>query len=361
MEWLFKKTDWYLAATVLVLFACSLLTLYSLSLGSATGGQWFLRQIVWIILGAAVFLLCSFIDFRFFSHPAVIRIGYVLVLALLAAVLFFGKTVSGNRAWFAIGGFTIQPVEFAKLVLVVVLAQYFSAFNIEIWRSRHVLVTAAITGVYTGLVLLQPDLGSCLVLLGIWFFMILVSGARPRQTLLFIFLFVLLFLAGWQWFFSDLQKARIVSFILPSSDPFGVSYSQRQALTAIGSGGIFGTGLGKGTQSHLGFLPASRTDFIFAAWAEEFGFAGVLVIAGAYVFLVARVLRLALRAESNFVRLFSVGYMTILFLHVFVHLGMNLGFLPVIGLGLPFVSYGGSQILTLSVGLGILNSMHARQ
>ena len=208
MPWLLRKIDWYMIGSVAVLFAISLLTLYSLSLGSATGGQWFLRQAVWIVLGAGVFILCSFIDFRFFSHSAVIRIGYVLVLVLLVAVLFWGKTVSGNRAWFAIGGFTIQPVELAKFVLVLVLAQYFSYNNIEIW-PRHIVISAIVTGVYTGLVLLQPDLGSALILLGIWFFMVLVSGAKLKQILFFIAVFALLFFAGWQWFFTDVHKARI--------------------------------------------------------------------------------------------------------------------------------------------------------
>ena len=361
MGWLFRKTDWYMIGAAALLLVCGLLMLYSLSFNSPSGTQWLVRQVVWIFLGTAVFLICSFVDFRFFNHPAVIRIGYVLVLIILIAVLFFGKTVSGNRAWFVIGGFTIQPVEIAKLMLIIVLAQYFSYNNIEIWRARHIIVSASLTGLYGGLVLLQPDLGSSLVLFGIWFFMVFVSGARPKQILSFIAVFVLLFLVGWQWFFSDIQKARITSFVFPNKDPFGVSYSQRQAITAIGSGGVWGTGLGKGTQSHLGFLPASRTDFVFAAFAEEFGFLGVVTMAGAYALLVMRMVRIALRAESNFIRLFSVGYITIIFLQVFVHIGMNLGFVPVIGLGLPFVSYGGSQLLMLCAGIGILNSIHARQ
>jgi rod shape determining protein RodA len=289
-----------------------------------------------------------------------LRIVYILAALLLGAVLVLGKVVSGNRAWLSLGSFTLQPVEFAKLALVLVLAHYFAAKNIEIWRPRHVFVSGALLAGFVGLVVLQPDLGSALVLIGIWFFMIVLSGARIRQVIGLIGLFLILVGIGWQWFFTANQKARLEAFFFPARDPMGSAYSQRQAIIAIGSGGLWGKGFGQGTQAQLGFLPAPRTDFIFAALAEELGFIGVMFVFGAYSVIFARLTMLALAGTNNFVRLFAMGYLGILAVQIVINVGMNLGFLPVIGIPLPFVSYGGSNLLMLAIGLGMTNSMRFR-
>lgn len=360
MDWFFKKTDWYLVGAVSFLFLLSLTILYSLSITNSQNKIWLYRQALWIFLGAILFFVFSMIDYRIFMSRSVIWFLYLFSVVLLVGVLFWGTTISGNRAWFSINGFTLQPVEFVKIVLVLFLARYFSEKNIEIWRFRHIVISFGFLVGVAGLVLLQPDVGSVVVLIGIWFFMLILSGARTGQVLLLILFFIILFGVGWQWFFSENQKARVLSFLTPHKDPFGVAYSQNQALVAIGSGGLWGKGLGKGSQVQFGFLPASRTDFIFAAIAEELGFVGVFFVIIAFAVLCWRLVSVALWGSNNFIRLFSLGFLTTIFIHLVINLGMNLGFLPVIGIGLPFVSYGGSSILALAISLGIINSIKLR-
>lgn len=347
-------------APVAILLALGLSMLYSLSSVGANQTPWVARQIAWIALGALAFAFFSSLDYRFLTtSKQMLAFAYVGMVAVLIAVLLFGKTISGNKAWFSIGVFTLQPVEFAKIVLILVLARYFSQKNLEIWQFRHIVISAALLAGLAALVLLQPDMGSTLLLVAIWFFMLLVSGVRIRHVVILLFAFILLFALGWFWFFSPNQKARIVALINPNLDPLGAAYSQRQALIAIGSGGIFGKGLGKGIQTQLGFLPAPRTDFIFAAIGEEFGFVGILAVIIAYAALLWRVLGYAMNAPNNFVRLFAAGFSIAVFAQAGIDIGVNTGLLPVIGVGLPFVSYGGSNLLALFTGLGIIQSMRA--
>ncbi len=353
-----KKLDWWLLAAVFILALVGLMMLYSLGTTRIDNLKYFWRQLVWLGLGVFLFLALSLIDFRAFStHPLFLTASYAGVFLLLVLVLIFGKTISGNRAWFAIGSFTLQPVEFVKVVLVLYLAKYFSEKNIEIWRVRHVFISAAIVGVMVVLVLLQPDWGSALVLLGIWFFMLLASGARTKQIIGLIFLFILFTGFSWQFLLTNQQKQRVLSVVGSRKDPLGVSYSQNQALIALGSGGFWGKGLGHGTQTQLGFLPAPRTDFIFASIGEELGFLGVTAVLASFGVIFWRLFIFALTGMNNFVRLFSLGYLSWLFVEVLIHVGMNLGVSPVIGISLPFVSYGGSHLLALFMGLGIVNSI----
>ena len=360
MDWFLKKTDWYLTGAVALLLLLSSSILYSLSVNNPDNLSWFYRQLVWIGVGIVCFIVFSLIDYRVFNQGAILAFLYTGGFLTLLAVLIFGTTISGNRAWFSFFGFTFQPVEPIKLLLVMLLAYYFSEKNIEIWRTRHILISAGFLLGFLGLILMQPDVGSGLVLMGIWFLMILLSGARVKQVLALIFLALALFGIGWQWLFTENQKDRILVLTSPNRDPLGVAYSQNQALIAIGSGGLLGKGLGKGSQAQLGFLPAARTDFIFAVLAEELGLVGVLIMIFAFGIIFWRLTQLALLDLSNFIRLFSLGYLSIIFLHTFINLGMNLGFLPVIGIGLPFLSYGGSNLIALFIGLGIINSIRLR-
>lgn len=354
-----KKIDFWLIGAVLVLVFIGLIMIYSLGTTRTDNLQYFWRQLGWVGLSIFVFLVLSLIDFRAFNtYPLLIVAAYLVVVVLLVAVLFFGKNISGNRAWFAIGPFTLQPVEFAKAILILYLAKYFSEKNIEIWRMRHIIISAVILFGFAGLVFLQPDWGSALVLIGIWFLMLLSSGARTNQIFGLGLLFLLFLGMSWQFFFTDQQRSRIEAFIFPQKDPLGVSYSQNQALIAIGSGGFWGKGLGQGTQTQLGFLPAARTDFIFSAIAEELGFVGVLAVLGSFVVMFWRLFILAMAGINNFVRMFALGFMAWNFVELVIHVGMNLGILPVIGIPLPFVSYGGSHMLALFVALGIVNSIN---
>ena len=350
-----KKLDWWLLAAVFVLVLVGLMMIYSLGTTRTENLKYFWRQLAWLFLGIFLFFILSLIDFRAFStHPLFLTASYTGVFLLLVLVLIFGKTISGNRAWFAIGSFTLQPVEFAKVVLILYLAKYFSEKNIEIWRIRHIFISAAIVGAIAFLVLLQPDWGSALVLLGIWFFMLLASGARTKQVLLLIFLFIVFSGISWQFLLTEQQKQRVLTVVSSQKDPLGVSYSQNQALIALGSGGFWGKGLGKGTQTQLGFLPAPRTDFIFASIGEELGFLGVAAVLASFGVIFWRLFIQALTGMNNFVKLFSLGYLSWLFVEVVIHVGMNLGITPVIGIPLPFVSFGGSSLIISLFGVGIL-------
>lgn len=344
---------------VAILVSIGLAMLYAFS-GSVQGQHisWVSRQLLWVVIGAGAFLFFSSIDYRFLTtSKQILAFAYLGTLAVLVAVLFFGKTISGNRAWFAFGTFTFQPVEFAKIVLVLALARYFSQKNLEIWQFRHIVISACLLGGIAGLVLLQPDTGSALILVGIWFFMLLLSGVRMRQVVILSLVFLLLFGLGWFKLFTQNQKDRMIALVNPNQDPLGAAYSQRQAVIAIGSGGFWGKGLGKGTQTQLGFLPASRTDFIFSSAGEELGFVGIFLICASYVVLLWRLFTYAVHAPNNFVRLFSAGLGVAIFLQSAFTIGMNIGILPVIGVGLPFVSYSGSNLLALFSGLGIIQSM----
>ncbi|OGY39548.1 MAG: hypothetical protein A2418_03280 [Candidatus Brennerbacteria bacterium RIFOXYC1_FULL_41_11] len=353
-----NKIDKWLIAAVLILVFIGLIMIYSLGTTRTENLKYFWRQLIWLGVGVLAFSILSLIDFRAFStHPLFLLGSYLGVILLLVLVLVFGKTISGNRAWFSIGSFTLQPVEFAKVVLVLYLAKYFSEKNIEIWRIRHVFISAAIVGLVVFLVFLQPDWGSALVLLGIWFFMLFASGARTKQILGLAVLALFFFALSWQFFLTDQQQQRILSVAGIAKDPLGVSYSQNQALIAIGSGGFWGKGLGQGTQTQLGFLPAPRTDFIFASIGEELGFIGVSAVLVSFGIIFWRLFILASTGINNFVKLFSLGYLSWLFVEIVINVGMNLGITPVIGIPLPFVSYGGSHLLALFMGLGIINSI----
>jgi len=355
---MFRKLDWWLLVPIAALLLVGVAMLYSLAGSNTQNLSWMYRQLVWVVIGAGVMLFTALIDYRAFrASAALVWFLYIGIWLLLALVLVFGKTISGNKAWFAIGPFTLQPVEFAKIALVLILARYFSEKNLEIWRMKHIVISCLITMGITGLVLLQPDTGSALLLATVWFCMLLASGVRVKHVLALGFIFCILVVAGWFWFFTENQKSRISALVFPTKDPLGAAYSQRQALIALGSGGLFGKGLGKGTQTQLGFLPAPRTDFIFSAIGEELGFVGIAIISICFGVLFWRLGWFALAAENNFVRLYAVGLMGVLFAQAAVHIAMNLGLIPVIGVGLPFVSYGGSSILALFWGFGMMQSM----
>ena len=350
-----KNIDWWLLAPILILCLISLITLYSFTIYNQNNFIFFHHQIIWIISGFIVLFLVSLIDFRSLaSDYQLINIFYGLEILLLTSTLIFGREIGGNRAWLNFGSFSIQPVEFAKIILILFLSRYFADNNLNIRQNKYVLKSFLIVLPFLLLVGLQRDYGSALLLLGIWFLMLILAGAKISQILTIILIFLIIFIISWFFLLDQVHKDRIISIIFPEIDPYGISYNQSQALIAISSGGLLGKGFSKSTQAQLGFLPAAHTDFIFSAIAEEFGFIGVLTIIICFAIIFQRLAQLSLNNNNNFVKLFSMGYLIIIFLQVFINIGMNLAFLPVIGISLPFVSYGGSNLLALFLGLGII-------
>lgn len=300
----------------------------------------------------------SFFDWRVFrSNPYLILFFYFLSILSLLGLFFFAPYTRGVKGWYKIGHFAYDPIEPTKIILIILLAKYFSTRHIEMYQLRHILISGLYVLLPTILIFFQPDFGSAIILIGLWIGILLVSGIKIRHFLILSLIGIIFFTFSWFYLLKDYQRERIRGFLMPHSEKLGINWSQTQAEIAIGSGGILGKGFAKGSQTQYGFLSVPQTDFIFSAIAEEFGLVGVLVLLLLFITLLWRIIKISLEAELNFPRLFSIGLAVVLFIQFFIHIGVNLGFLPVIGVSLPLVSYGGSGLLMTYIGLGILLSM----
>jgi rod shape determining protein RodA len=346
-------STWPLLATAVTLSLLGVLTMSPFD-GSASLAP---RQLIWLSVGIVVYAVCSVVDMRFIRRPQVIIAGYILAVALLAILLVLGHTIMGAKSWFDFGIFAFQPADFAKLVLIALLAKYFSRRHMEMGNFMHIIVSGAYASAIILLVLVQPDLGTAVILMTVWFGMILVSSI-PLRHLLAVCMAGLVLAAG-LWFFGlkEHQRQRIMTFINPAADITGTGYNAYQATVASGSGQIWGKGIGYGTQSKLRFLPEYQTDFIFAAFAEEWGFAGVILLLLLYGFLLFQMLSIARRSATNFDALFTIGVLILFLAHIGFHAGINLGLLPVTGTTIPFMSSGGSHVVLEFGALGIIASL----
>jgi len=348
--------DWLLTGAILLLMAFGLVSLFSLS--DTSPFPYFERQLTWVGVGILLFVLSSLIDFHLFrTQGYAVLFFYIVVILLLALVLLINSKIRGIEAWLRVGGLVIQPVELAKLVLIILLAKFFSKRHIEIYRIQHLVISALYLVIPMFLVLLQPDLGSALILASIWVIIVVFSGMKLRHFFLLILLMAIFSLGTWVFALKPYQKARVTSFLNPYQDPRGAGYQMLQSMIAVGSGRLWGKGLGYGSQTHLHFLPEAETDFIFAAFAEEWGFVGVTAMLALFLFVLWRIVAIGMTASDNFSRLYALGFAALIFVQSFIHIGMNMGLLPVTGLTLPFVSYGGSSLVIMLVGVGILQNI----
>lgn len=351
-----KKLDWVLVGALIILFLFGLVTLYA----SPEVRDTFYKQAVLGVAALVILFSMSALDYRIFrNHPAFLIALYILGIGSLVALFFFGARVRGVAGWFQLGPVALQPVELVKIIVVLVLAKYLSNRHIELYRLRHLFISGLYVLVPVVLVIAQPDLGSALVLVASWVGLVIISGIRLRQFALIVLLGVVVAGLLWSFGLQDYQRERIVSFANPEADPLGGSYQTRQALIAIGSGGIMGKGLGEGAQTRLGFLPEFQTDFIFAAIGEEWGFVGLFALLALLAVVFWRLYVIWLGAANNFARLFIGGMFVLLGVHVILNIGANLGMLPITGLPLPFVSAGGSNLISFAIGMGIVLSIHA--
>lgn len=351
------RFDWLLSGSVLLLIAIGLTTLFSLS--GVGGTQFFERQLIWVTVGIVLFIVSSLIDFHIFrTQTAAVVSFYILTVLLLTGVLAVSPRVRGIRAWLQFGGVALQPVELAKLSLAVLLAKFFSKRHIEIYRVWHLTVSGLYVLLPVLLVILQPDPGSAVVLIAMWLAIILFSGMRLRHFFSLMGIGILAACIAWFFILLPYQQGRITSFFDPHRDAQGAGYQMIQSMIAVGSGRVWGKGLGYGSQSHLHFLPEPHADFIFAAYAEEWGFVGSILLLGLIGIVLWRIVRIGSRARDNFSRLYTIGFAALIFIQAFIHVGMNMGALPITGITLPFVSYGGSSLVTLMIGLGIVQNIH---
>lgn len=360
-----REIDWVLLLSVLSIAFLGIVTMKPFG-GSSTGlvvnDYFFERQIIWVALGVLVFFLSTRINWNFFKTNSIfIFFIYLFTLSSLFILIFSADPVRGATSWYRIYSLNVEPVELMKLVLIIVLAKYFSKRHVEIARLRHIFISGAYAFLPAGFVFFHSDFGSAMILGGIWLGMGLCGGIKFKH-LIFIFLTgAVLFGILWGFFLAPYQKSRISSFLNPKNDIRGIGYHALQSEIAVGSGKIFGKGVGFGTQSRLEFLPENETDFIFASFAEEWGFTGVVILFLFFSIILWRILNAGIYGESNFEKLYAAGLSIFLFSQISVHIGMNIGMLPITGLGLPFMSYGGSFTISLFFALGILQSFNTHK
>lgn len=349
----FGGFDMWLFGAVFLLSLLGLVTMFTFEGENA----FFDRQIIWITVATIALGLFSIPDYRFLRGGNTIFYIYLAIVFLLILVLFIGSTVKGAQSRFDIGFFAIQPSEYAKLMLIAVLAKYFSKRHEFIGDFKHIFVSGLYAFVPFALIAIQPDFGSALIIFSIWFGLVLVSGISFRHLAIVGAVGFCSFLLLWNFGFQEYQKERIVTFLHPLADIQGAGYNAYQSTIAVGSGELMGKGVGYGTQSKLQYLPEYETDFIFAAFAEEWGMIGVLALFSLFGVVIWRLLFHAIRGATNFERLFAVGVAIFFISHFIIHIGMNIGLLPVTGTTVPFLSYGGSHLLTEFIAVGMVIAM----
>ncbi len=353
----FLKENGNLLLPTLLLLTIGLLSQYSAcyNVFNKKVSHLFFRQIVWVILGLFILFYTSKVNHRIYERLS--YVFYAISLFLLLYLLFSGKSVLGAKRWLRIGSFGIQPSEFMKLSLIMVCAHQISQKD-WLYKKTKIIKTASFVVFPFFVVLKEPDLGTATLIILIPLSMAICRGIRIKYILTVSFVLVLLFPFIW-CNLKDYQKRRIINFINPSFDPLGTGYQARQSRIAIGSGRLFGKGYLKGTQTHLNYLPQKETDFIFSVICEEWGFFGVLVLLSLYLYLIMEIFHISLKQLDMFSSFLCLGIGFHLLWQSFINIGMSSGLLPVVGLPLPFISYGGSQIIISLWEIGIVSNIQA--
>jgi rod shape determining protein RodA len=353
--------DWTVFVLALLLAGVGVVSVFSATWGNSRHGldPLVVRQLAWVAVGATLMTAAALFDYRSLSAYAYLIYGGAV--ALLAVVAVAGHSTGGSRRWINLGVLNLEPSEVAKLAVVLVMVRYMREEPPRGgWQLRHILVPGLMLAVPAGLVLKQPDLGTALILTLITATLIFVGGLNWRTAAALLLGAALVAPVGWHYL-KPYQRERLVSFLNPQSDPLGSGYHIIQSEIAIGSGGAWGKGLFKGTQARLNFLPEQTTDFIFAVFAEEFGFAGTIFLLGLYVALIMRGTWIARHARDRFGALLAIGVTGIIFWQVAINVGMASGMLPVVGITLPLVSYGGSSLIAMMAAMGLLISINTRR
>ncbi|PIZ95082.1 MAG: rod shape-determining protein RodA [Candidatus Magasanikbacteria bacterium CG_4_10_14_0_2_um_filter_33_14] len=349
-----RNFDWILFFSSFILSLVGLSTIYSVDLSRGDILNFTSRQVIALVLAILVFFISSFLHVTFYESAA--RPVYFLAIVLLIAVLFLGVTIRGTTGWFRFFGFSFQPAEFAKVALVILLAWRIERQARRFDKWQFVLVMFTLTLVLVGLILLQPDLGSASILLAVCFGLLVLVGTKKKYIFGIITMAILAGVVGWFFIFQDYQKDRIMTFIDPTLDPLGSGYNVTQSIIAVGSGQFLGRGLGFGSQSQLHFLPEAQTDFIVSVIGEELGFVGFFIVLALYFILLWRLVNMAYNARNDFASFLPLGVSLVFFSHIVVNIGAAVGLLPVTGVTLPFLSYGGSSLIINFLLLGIAES-----
>jgi len=356
-----QKSDWTLSVVVLFLILYGLAAIYSIEAAAEDPDFLnFKKQLVFVLIGIVLYFLFSFLDYRMLKTYSFIF--FFSGIVLLISVLLVGETIRGTKGWFVLfstQGF--QPVEIVKIIMVIILSKLLVDWKGQLERWRSFIVYSAIAFSLIILVLLQPDVGSAIILIGIFLGMLFLAKTRKSFVISVVIVLIIAVTISWLFVFQDYQKERILTFFDPSRDPWGSGYNITQSIIAVGSGNIFGRGLGLGSQSRLDFLPAQETDFIFAVVAEELGFVGTLLLVVFFIILFYRMIKIARLAKDDFGLFLAGGFAIYLLIQTFINIGMNIGIMPIAGVPLPLVSYGGSSLIASFIVMGILQSIVIRQ
>lgn len=354
-----RRGDWYLLINIVLLMIFGLAALYSLQIKALSPDfTLFYRQLTLAIFGLAIFFVFSLVDYHLWGDYY--KIILIVSVLLLVGVLFKGVSLGGSTGWYVVGGQSFQPVELAKIALIIFLARYFSQHARDFMLTKHLFISGLVSALLIALLIIQPDLGSAMILFFIWLALALFLPL-PRSYLLKIFL-ALIIMAAASWFLvlRDYQKERILTFVNPSTDPLGAGYNVRQSMVAVGAGRLIGRGLTSGSQSQLNFLPTQETDFIFAVIAEELGLVGAGILLLLFLSLFYRLFRIIKETRDGFGSFLVLGILAMFTGQLAVNVGMNLGLAPVAGLTLPFVSYGGSSLITSLLAMAIVQNIQRR-
>jgi rod shape determining protein RodA len=358
---LFTNFDWTLFGLMLVIAAIGVVNIYSASASyKVLGTPYFLKQCYWICAGMLLIVIVCSIDYHLLEDIAYWSYGGVLLLLLV--VLVMGKTSMGATRWLRLGFISIQPSEPMKIVIVFIFARLFHRY--PVFRGltlRDLAIPVLLLLAPVLLIMKQPDLGTAIMVMLIACSLFLYVGVRWTAVVTVVLAALPIVYAGWHFMLRDYQKNRVLNFINPERDPLGSGYHIIQSKIAVGSGGFLGKGYLHGTQSHLRFLPEQHTDFAFSVFAEEWGFIGCLTVMVLYLFLILWGLHIADRCKDQFGSLVAVGITAMLFWHMVINIGMIIGVFPVVGVPLPFFSYGGTSMVTSMLGVGILLNISMRR
>lgn len=351
------RLDSLIFISVFLLILIGLISIYSMGLNNENGEMLFFnRQLFFVITGIVLTFLLASLDYRFLK--AYYKIFIIISCLLLITVLITGRVIRGTNAWLEFFGIQFQPVELVKISLVIFMATYLSKNAREFYHSwKPILVSGIVAILMILLVLAQPDMGSALIVFAIWLIMILFTNIDKKKIAIIALIIIIALCGAWFGVFKDYQKKRILTFMNPASDPLGYGYNVTQSITAIGSGKLFGRGFGLGSQSQLNFLPEQRTDFIFAVISEEFGLLGSTITIALIILLLSRIIKIIKTTSDNFAIYLALGFLVMFFVQSTMNIMMNIGLAPVIGVPLPFVSYGGSSMWMSLIAIGILESI----
>lgn len=353
-----RDLDWPLLIITLVICAMGILQIYSATHGTVWAEAWW-KQSLYVLVGVLLMWVVASVDYHTLLNQAFIY--YLLSLAALVGVLVLGKEVFGGRRWIPLaGGFHLQVSEFVKTVLILVIARLLTDLKSERLETRDLLKLAGLVAVPVLLVVKQPDLGTSLTYLPILAMGVFLAGLSWRRVVVISLGVALVLPVSWH-FLKGYQKARLVSFLDPGQDPRGSGYQVIQSQIAVGAGGMWGKGVTRGSQTQLRFLPVPHTDFIFSAFAEEHGFVGVVVMLGLYFLLLMQIAQNAQMAPDRAGMYICMGVCALLLFHLLVNIGMVVGRMPVTGIPLPLMSYGGSSILSVFMMLGLINNVRLRR